>query len=94
MGPKAGLDGRKISSPPGFDPDRPARSHSLYRLSYPAHIIYIYTYTYTHTHTHTQTHTHIHIQFRDDESVYRYVVPVALSCNISIQKLDMYITLL
>ena len=27
--------------------DRPARSHSLYRLSYPAHL-----YIYTHTHTH------------------------------------------
>ena len=25
-------------------PDRPARSQSLYRLSYPAHILYIYTY--------------------------------------------------
>jgi hypothetical protein len=30
---------RKISPPPGFDPpDRPARSQSLYRLSYQAHI--------------------------------------------------------
>ena len=29
---------RKISPPPGFDPrTRPARSQSLYRLSYPAH---------------------------------------------------------
>ena len=41
---KAGWDpgpvwtGRKISSPPGFDPDRPARSQSLYQLSYPAHL--------------------------------------------------------
>ena len=27
MGPRVGLDGRKISPPPGFDPpDRPARS--------------------------------------------------------------------
>ena len=26
MGPRVGLDGRKISFPPGFDPDRPARS--------------------------------------------------------------------
>jgi hypothetical protein len=32
-------------------PGRPARSQSLYRLSYP---------TYTHTHTHT-THTHTHM---------------------------------
>jgi len=71
VGPRAGLDGRKISSLPGFDlgppgilraaqacngialpftskfqamspprdsiPDRPTRSQSLYRLSYPAH---------------------------------------------------------
>ena len=38
MGPRAGLGGRKISSPPGFDPrPHPARSQSLYRLSYPAH---------------------------------------------------------
>ena len=36
MGPMAGLDGRKISPPPGFDPGRPARSQSLYRLRYPA----------------------------------------------------------
>ena len=38
MGPRAGLDGRKISSPPGFDP-RPSRiNQSLYRLSYrPTH---------------------------------------------------------
>ena len=34
MGPRAGLYGRKISSPPGIDP---ARSQSLYRLSYRAH---------------------------------------------------------
>ena len=37
-------------------PDRPARSQSLYRLSYPAH-----THTHTHTHTYTHTHTHTHI---------------------------------
>jgi hypothetical protein len=34
---------RKISPPPGFffrrSPDRPARSHSLYRLRYPAHVL-------------------------------------------------------
>jgi len=44
VGPRAGLDGRKISSP-----DRPALSQSLYRLSYRAHEILkanlIYTYT-------------------------------------------------
>ena len=37
MGPRAGLDGRKISSHRDSIPDRPARSQSLYRLSYPAH---------------------------------------------------------
>ena len=39
MGPRAGLDGRKTSSPPGFDPGSPARSQSLYRLSNRAHAV-------------------------------------------------------
>jgi hypothetical protein len=40
VGPRAGLDGRKISSPTGIrSPDFPARSQSLYRLSYLAHTI-------------------------------------------------------
>ena len=54
MGPRAGLDGRKISSPPGFHPRtvQPV-AQSLYRLSYPAH-----TNTHKHTHIHTHTHTH------------------------------------
>ena len=30
VGPRAGLDGRKISSPPGFDPGPPARIQSIY----------------------------------------------------------------
>jgi len=47
VGPRVGLDGRKISSPPAFDPAPSSRSQSLYRLSYPAHIyIYIYIYIY------------------------------------------------
>jgi hypothetical protein len=34
--PRAGLDGYGISRPNGIrSPDRPARSESLYRLSYP-----------------------------------------------------------
>jgi len=39
MGPRAGLD-RCGKSRPHQDsiPDRPARSHSLYRLSFPAHV--------------------------------------------------------
>jgi len=38
VGPRAGLDGRKISPPLGFDPRtvQPV-AQSLYRLSYPAH---------------------------------------------------------
>jgi len=36
-------------------PDRPARSQSLYRLSYPTHTcIYIHTHTHTHTPNFTQ----------------------------------------
>ena len=42
MGPRAGLDGRKVSSPPGFDPGQSTRSQSLYRLSYPAIYICLY----------------------------------------------------
>ena len=38
MGARAGLDGRKISSQPDSIPDRPARTQSLYRLSYLAHV--------------------------------------------------------
>ena len=37
VGSRAGLDGRKISPHRDSIPDRPARSQSLYRLSYPAH---------------------------------------------------------
>jgi len=50
-------------------PDRPARSQSLYRLRYPAHIIQWYRlgkiqkrYEVTDTHTNTNTHTHTHTQ--------------------------------
>jgi len=43
VGPRAGLDGRNISSPLGFSiPDRPTRSQSLYRLSNPVRTIYMY----------------------------------------------------
>ena len=38
MGPRAGLDGRKISLHRDSIPDRPALSQSLYRLSYRAHV--------------------------------------------------------
>jgi len=47
VGPRGGLDGRKISSPPEFDPRPPDRvAQSLYRLSYPAHIIINIYYNY------------------------------------------------
>jgi len=37
VGPRAGLKGRKISSPPEFDPGPSSRvAQSLYQLSYPA----------------------------------------------------------
>jgi len=60
-------------------PDRPARSQSPYRLSYPAHIelyvlcrnvhtlslsLSLYIYIYTYTYTHTHTHTHTYIYYR------------------------------
>jgi len=37
VGPRAGLDGRKISSPPSSIPDSPAHCQSLCRLNYPTH---------------------------------------------------------
>ena len=43
VGPRTGLDGRKISSPPRFDPGLSSHSQSLYRLSYPAHTHKYYT---------------------------------------------------
>jgi len=46
VGPRAGLDGQKISSPLELELDRPARSQSLYRLSYPAHLLVIVSYTF------------------------------------------------
>ena len=41
MGPRTGLDMCGKSRPPTWirSPDRPARSQSLYRLSYPAHTL-------------------------------------------------------
>ena len=43
MGPRAGLEGRKISSPPGFNPEPPARSSVAIPTELPG----------PHTHTHT-----------------------------------------
>ena len=45
MGPRAGLDRGGKSRLTGIrSPDRPARSQSLYRLSYPAHFIFWESY--------------------------------------------------
>jgi len=41
VGPRASLDRRKISSPPGFDPDLPALSS----VAIPTELLYIYIYT-------------------------------------------------
>ena len=44
MGPRAGPDKRRVLSHTGIrSPDRPARSQSLYRLRYPAHILDMYS---------------------------------------------------
>ena len=44
MGPRAGLNKCKKSAPPRIrSPDRPPRSQSLYRLSYPAHSEFLVT---------------------------------------------------
>jgi hypothetical protein len=44
VGPRAGLNGCGKSRPIGIrSPDRPARSESLYRLSYPGPLIYYQT---------------------------------------------------
>ena len=50
MGPRAGLDGRKISSPPGFDPGPSSPvDQSLYRLSYGPISFYVHHIKYTYT---------------------------------------------
>jgi hypothetical protein len=42
VGPRSGLDRCGKSRPTGVrSPDRPARSQSLYRLRYPAHILHV-----------------------------------------------------
>ena len=47
VGPRAGLDGCGKSSPPGIrSPYCPARSESLYRLSYPGPRVCIYIYIF------------------------------------------------
>jgi len=62
VGPMAGLDGRKISFPPGFDPGSSNPYSVANRLSYPAHTTtattttttttnyYYYYYYYYNTH--------------------------------------------
>ena len=52
MGPRAGLDRRKFSSPPGFDPEPSARSSVAIPIEIPG------PPTHTHTHTHARAHTY------------------------------------
>ena len=44
MGPRAGLDGRKISSPPGLDPGPSIPQSVTIPTELPAHYIHIYIY--------------------------------------------------
>ena len=56
MSRRTGLYGRKISSPPGFDPglSNPQSVAIPTKLPGPHYVcIYIYIYIYTHTHTHS-----------------------------------------
>ena len=54
MGPSTGMERCGKSPPTGIrSPDRPARSESLYRLSYPG--------TNTHTHTHARARAYMYI---------------------------------
>ena len=55
VGPRAGLDGRKMSSPPVFDPG----PSSPWSVAIPTEL----PGPHTHTHIHTHTHTHIYIYF-------------------------------
>ena len=54
---------RKISPLAGIrSPDRPARSESLYRLSYPgSHVIYIYIYVYYLLHVLNDSQVHLRL---------------------------------
>ena len=59
VGPRAGLDGGK-SGPTGIlSPGRPARSQSLYRLSYPVRNIIALSYYYYYHHHHHHHHQSI-----------------------------------
>jgi hypothetical protein len=52
VGPRAGVDVCENLAPTGIrSPDRPARSQSLYRLSYPAHLVIGYRNKCNFTHT-------------------------------------------
>ena len=53
-------------------PDCPARSQSLYRLSYPVHNVLIHTHTHTHTHTHINTHTYTHTHTHTNTLTHTY----------------------
>ena len=58
MGPRSRLEGRKISSPPGFDPGLSSPQLVAIPTEYPTHI---YIYIYTHKHTRARAHTHTYV---------------------------------
>ena len=66
VGPRAGLDRWGKSRPPPtgiWSPDRPARSQSLDRLSYPAHLYYIGLCKYTFAQRRNRLATHFSERF-------------------------------
>jgi len=90
VGSRAGLDGRKILLPTGIQfPDRPARSQSLYRLSYPAHK---YIHMYLHIYIHTYMLAHIYYKTKISSSVchplLRNILIVASHFSVKIFKYD------
>jgi hypothetical protein len=77
VGPKAGLDGRKISHPPGRDPRtvQPV-GQSLYRLSYPAHTLRLKVHRFSTVPPYTQTSVNFNnlvMQYKEYFMVYRYL---------------------
>jgi len=64
-------------------PDRPARSQSLYRLSFPAHSMYIYTYVFAHTIGYMFATNDRHQNIKNYLGyVWGMPIPVAVRCNV------------
>jgi len=75
VGPRAGLDGRKISSPSGFDPgpSSPKSVALLTELPDP----------HTHTHTHIYIYTYIHARAQKIY-IYIYIYTLTHLCTFTI----------